>query len=162
MIENLSKFSWLFRFSSRKNSSHHRFFSILIKSLFINDRTDIIKSIIWESIKKLIISFMISVMKDCWMLILLTIMIALIIRLIISKLAILIIVIFLLLFEFLFDCLHDIYFLNNWIRIHSCFFSDKNSLKFFKFKNVMIISIILDLLHELRSSNIVFEWEFFD
>ena len=106
-IENLSKFSWLFEFNNidKKNSSHHKMFSILIELLFISDRTDIIRLIIQESIK----SFTVFVMRDCWMLILFTILIILIVRLIIiiNELAILIIAVFLL-FEFFFECLHRV------------------------------------------------------
>ena len=149
----------------QQNSDHYRFFDILTWFLFISNEINIIKLIIWELIvKKSIIkkSFTVYVIKNCFMLILFTILIALTVRLIISELVILIIMIFLLLIESLFDCLHDIYFLHYWIRVHSCFFSSECSLKFFKLENIVIVSIVFDFLHKSRSSNIIFEWEFFD
>ena len=142
-----------------------RLFNVLTWSLIrISSRIDVIKSIIQESIE----SFTVFVMKNCWTLILLTVLITLTVRLtvrliiVINELAVLIIAIFFLLFKSFFECSHNIHFLNDWIRIHSCFFSSEHSFKFFKLENIVIVSTILDLFHKSRDSNIVFEWEFFD
>ncbi len=78
----------------------------------------------------------------------------------ISELVVLIIIIFFL--KSLFDCSYNIHFLCYWVRIHSCFFDSEHSLKFFKLENIMIVNAILNLFHESRDSNVVFEWEFFD
>ena len=131
LIENFDKFSWLFKFSSivRKNSNYYKLFNVLIKLFIeISSRTDIIELIIQELIiqviiEESIISSTVSVMRDCWMLILFTILITLTVRLIvvINELAALIIVI-LLLSESLFECSHNICFLSDWVRVHLCFF----------------------------------------
>src|SRR6266487_882968 len=109
-------------------------------------------------------SVTISVMRGCFTLTLFTVLIALTVRLIIviSELAALIIAVSFSLIESLFDCLHDICFLSDWIRVHSCFFDSECSLKFFKLENTVIVSAILNFFHKSRNSNIVFEQEFFD
>src|SRR5436190_19967598 len=100
---------------------------------------------------------MISVTENCFMLTLFTVLIALTVRLIISELAVLIIVVFFSLIESFFECSHDIHFLSDWIRIHSCFFNNECSLKFFKLENIVIMSAILNFFHKSRDSNIVFQ-----
>src|SRR6266487_6770059 len=98
------------------------------------------------------------------MLILPTVLIALAVRLVIaiSGLAALIIAASPSLIGSPFGCSHDIRFLSDWIRVHSCFFNSECSLEFFKLENIMIVSAILDLFHKLRDSNIIFEQKFFD